>query len=108
MVEYVPPKPVAQVNPVPTGDDGKPRLGRFGELLDADRNQILGTCLFKEAHVRIKLQIKAFAVVLLGPMRCHFCISGMNSGGPMASHYWVNLRRSWVLVSNWVKVNGPY
>ena len=30
------------------GDDGKPRLGRFGELLDADRNQVLGMlCGFK-------------------------------------------------------------
>ena len=27
------------------GDDGKPRLGRFGELLDADRNQVLGEFL---------------------------------------------------------------
>ena len=51
VVEYKAPVPVAQVNPIPTGDDGKPRLGRFGELLDSDRNQVLGTCLLNsEAH----------------------------------------------------------
>ena len=30
------------IDPIPTGPDGKPRLGRFGELLDEDGVQILG------------------------------------------------------------------
>ena len=30
------------IDPIPTGPDGKPRLGRFGELLDENGIQILG------------------------------------------------------------------
>ena len=40
-----PPEPKVMVDPIPTAADGKPRLGRFGELLDADGNQILGKAL---------------------------------------------------------------
>ena len=30
------------IDPIPVGPDGKPRLGRFGELLDENGIQILG------------------------------------------------------------------
>ena len=30
------------IDPIPVGPDGKPRLGRFGELLDENGVQILG------------------------------------------------------------------
>ena len=33
------------IDPIPTGPDGKPRLGRFGELLDENGIQILGEIL---------------------------------------------------------------
>ena len=36
------PEAKVMIDPIPTGPDGKPRLGRFGELLDEDGVQILG------------------------------------------------------------------
>jgi len=38
---YKPPEPKVMIDPIPVGPDGKPRLGRFGELLDEDGTQIL-------------------------------------------------------------------
>jgi len=39
--EYKVPEAKVMIDPIPTGPDGKPRLGRFGELLDEDGVQIL-------------------------------------------------------------------
>ena len=36
------PEAKVMIDPIPTGPDGKPRLGRFGELLDENGIQILG------------------------------------------------------------------
>ena len=38
------------IDPIPTGPDGKPRLGRFGELLDENGIQILGEILSAIVH----------------------------------------------------------
>ena len=45
-----PPEPKAMIDPIPTSADGKPRLGRFGELLDAEGNQVLGKVLTKNGY----------------------------------------------------------
>ena len=49
-----PPEPKAMIDPIPTSADGKPRLGRFGELLDAEGNQVLGKVLTKKRILNFK------------------------------------------------------
>lgn len=38
------------IDPIPVGPDGKPRLGRFGELLDENGIQILGEISSASVH----------------------------------------------------------
>ena len=75
-----PPEPKAMIDPIPTSADGKPRLGRFGELLDAEGNQVLGKVLTQKTDIKFQKtsiiltlnDFKPFEDVLLGPMRSHY------------------------------------
>lgn len=51
------------IDPIPTGPDGKPRLGRFGELLDENGIQILGEISSAPVHEFRTRQLIIFYII---------------------------------------------